>query len=389
MSERMTRHPSTVADWNDDRRTARLHATRLGHQWQKFGRTRRFLAAVALGTVPLLLAGGQYWVHDVQPERERLALTQPQIHEVYDAQSPADHDTAVVDLVGLGNKDATDTARTLSSYDRIGRVWAVQYDNGGIDTKVISELIATRAADEGIDNIVLSGHSMGGVVALEVAQHIYQDTDANLIGVVLDCTPVDLHAVRAGSRDSGEDMLRWIGWLPGARESRTMRLLVETAARQSRFLDTKSDWYPHVDVDEFRDVIDEVLTEKVLSEDVASNGLIESQFKTIVASGAIDNLKSLAAETDDKPRPGIVFVRPRAGWKDPVVDVDYTQKILVEQSGGTDGALLVAKLDGTGHANPNQQPVAYNEAIVGRILPFLQPILDEVSVTSDAAGGRR
>jgi hypothetical protein len=168
-----------------------------------------------------------------------------------------------------------------------------------------------------------------------------------------------------------------------------MRLLVETAARQSRFLDTKSDWYPHVDVDEFRDVVDEVLTEKVLSEDVASNGLIESQFKTIVASGAIDNLKSLAVETEDKPRPGIVFVRPRAGWKDAVVDVDYTQKILVEQSGGTDGTLLVAKLDGTGHANPNQQPVAYNEAIVGRILPFLQPILDEVSVTSDVAGGRR
>ncbi len=207
--------------------------------------------------------------------------------------------------------------------------------------------------------------------------------------MVLDCTPVDLHAVRAGSRDSGEDMLRWIGWLPGARESRTMRVLVETAARQSRFLDTKSDWYPHVDVDEFRDVLDEVLTEKVLSEDVASNGLIESQFKTIVASGAIDNLKSLAVESDDKPRPGIVFVRPRAGWKDPVVDVDYTQKILVEQSGGTDGALLVAKLDGTGHANPNQQPVVYNEAIVKRILPFLRTTLDEVSVTSDASGGRR
>ena len=82
-------------------------------------------------------------------------------------------------------------------------------------------------------------------------------------------------------------------------------------------------------------------------------------------------------------------MRPRAGWKDAVVDVDYTQKILVEQSGGTDGALLVAKLDGTGHANPNQQPVVYNEAIVKRILPFLRTTLDEVSVTSDASGGRR
>jgi hypothetical protein len=120
----------------------------------------------------------------------------------------------------------------------------------------------------------------------------------------------------------------------------------------------------------------------VFSDDAASNGLIESQFTVIVASGAIDNLKSLAVERDGKPLPAVVFVRPRDGRFDPVVDVDYTQRILVEQSGGVDGTLLVAKLDGIGHANPIQQPAAYNAAIENRIAPFLRPLLSSPPVST-------
>ncbi|MCQ4121747.1 alpha/beta fold hydrolase [Rhodococcus tibetensis] len=375
MQQYVPRPPSTVGDWSDARRKMQLRRSRPGHAWRRFGRTRRALMWLGLSMVPVLIVGGQYWIEDVQPERERLALTQPAVHAVYDAKNPADRRTAVVDLVGLGNVDATATARSLSAYTGLGQVWAVEYDNSGIDTKVISDLIVDHAAATGTDNLILSGHSMGGVVALEVAQHIYEDTGTLLAGVVLDCTPVDLHAVRGDMRDAGEDMLRWVGWLPGARESRSLRVVVETAARKDRFLDSRDSWFPRVDLSALGRVFGEVLRDKVLSEDAASNGLIESQFKVIVASGAIDNLKSLATERDGKPLPAVVFVRPRDGRFDPVVDVDYTQRILVEQSGGVDGTLLVAKLDGIGHANPIQQPAAYNAAIENRIEPFLREIL--------------
>ena len=243
--------------------------------------------------VPALCAGSVYWVHDVLPEQARLATTQPQIHSVYDAQHPSEQNTAVVELVGLGNLDATRTASSLPALSHIGQVWAVRYDNSGIDTKVISTLIRAQAREQGVDAVVLSGHSMGGVIALEVADHLYRDTDLTVDAVILDCTPLDLHAVRAQSRDAGENLLRWIGWIPGARESRVLRLLVETAARQDRFVD-HSTWYPRIDPAELREVLREVLRDKILSRRAASNGLIESQFTVIVASGAIDNLNALA-----------------------------------------------------------------------------------------------
>ncbi|MEE2033511.1 alpha/beta hydrolase [Rhodococcus chondri] len=363
--------PCSAGDWDDSRRRHRLRDTRLGKHWGRFRRTRRFLAYGLLATVPLFAVYTQYWAWDVAPMREQLSRTHPQLHQVYDAGRRADSDTAVVDLVGLGNLDATETATALPAFGDIGRVWAVEYDNGGIDTAVISRMIVERADRSGVESVVLTGHSMGGIIALEVAQHLYQDTYLEVLGVVLDCTPLDLHAVRADSRDAGEDLLRWIGWLPGARESRSLRILVEIAARKDRFVLPSDRWYRRIDTAELNTVLDEVLRDKIFSTDAASNGLIESQFRAIVASGATDNLKALAAPRDDKPRPAVVFLRPRYGPNDNVVDVDYSQRILVDRSGGPDGTLLVSKLDHIGHANPIQRPEVYNEAITDRIAPFL------------------
>ncbi|MCD2117846.1 MULTISPECIES: alpha/beta fold hydrolase [Rhodococcus] len=363
--------PCTADDWDDGRRRRRLRDTRAGHHWVRFGRLRRALARTAVAALPLVALFTQYWAWDVAPVRERLALTQPQLHPIHDAATREDRDTAVVDLVGLGNLDATETATALPALSELGQVWAVEYDNSGLDTAVVSRLIRERAAWSGIENIVLTGHSMGGIIALEVAQHLYQDTDLEVTGVILDCTPLDLHAVRADARDAGEDLLRWIGWLPGARESRSMRMLVEVVARMDRFVLPSDRWYRRIDTEELHDVAVEVLHDKIFSTDAASNGLIESQFRAIVASGAIDNLRALADERDDKIRPAIAFLRPRNAVNDNVVDVEYSHRILIDQSGGVDGTLLVSKLDRTGHANPIQAPAEYNTAITNRVVPFV------------------
>ncbi|SNT08730.1 alpha/beta fold hydrolase [Rhodococcoides kyotonense] len=358
--------------WDDRLRRDRLARTRLGHDWIVLGRTRRALLRLSLALIPVLIVVGQYWVHDVAPEQRRLASTSPQLNQVFDAADPADRATAVVDMVGLGNVDAAPTAVSLPTFDRIGRVWALRYDNRGIDTKVISDLIAERAATARVDNVVLVGHSMGGVVALEVAQHLYEDSGVRLTGIVLDCTPLDLHAVRSDSRDAGENLLRWIGWLPGARESRTLRTVVEMAARSDRFVDLHSSWYPRIEWSNAVDAFDEVLRDKILNRSAASNGFIESQFRTIVASGALDNLDALTRPVRGKPSPAVVFMRPSIGRADAVVDVDYSQSILFERVGGSDGQLRVVRMSGTGHANPRQEPETYNAAVVSRVLPFLE-----------------
>lgn len=331
-------------------------------------------------------AFAQYWNVDVLPERDRLALTRPEVYEVFDSADPDKRYTAVVDLVGLGSLDAGPTAAALPSLAAIGRVWVVKYDNGGIDTQVISRIIAERADQEGIDNLFVAGHSMGGVVALEVAEHIHQETDINLIGVLLDCTPVSLHAVRSDKRDTGENMLRWMGWVPGARESRSLRFLVEMGARRDRFWDLYSPGWK-VDPVEFVDAVAEVLHDKLLSRNAASNGLIEAQFKVIVASGAVDNLEALAEPHDDKRRPMIVYLRPRRALDDDVVDVEYTEQVLTEETAGPQGLLLVVRMRNTGHANPIQRSLDYNAAIADNVAPFLLRIDDTGSQQDSEQSG--
>lgn len=356
--------------WDDRLRRERLTQTRLGHDWIVLGRTRRALLRLSLALVPLLIVVGEYWTHDVAPEQRRLAATTPSVTQVYDAADAVGENTAVVSMVGLGNVDAAPTATALPTFDRIGRVWALRYDNRGIDTRVISHLVAERAATAGVENVVLVGHSMGGVVALEVAQHLYEDSDLRVTGVVLDSTPLDLHAVRSNGRDAGENLLRWIGWLPGARESRTLRTVVEMAARSDRFVDLHTTWYPRVQWADAVDAFDEVLRDKILNRSAASNGFVESQFKVIVASGALDNLDALTDPVPGKPMPGIVLMRPAFGEADEVVDIDYSQSILFDRIGAT-GQLKVVRMIGTGHANPRQEPESYNAAVVARVLPFL------------------
>ncbi|MFE6864324.1 alpha/beta fold hydrolase [Nocardia sp. NPDC057668] len=374
-------HPSTRAEYDDARRRARLRETRLGRGWG-----RRARIGLRLSLIPLVLLGifAQYWWLDVTPERVRLAHTEPAVIPISGPSNPRVADTAVFDLVGLGVLDATDTARALPSLAGLGSVWAVRYDNSGIDTKVIADLIVKVTDAAHVPNVVLTGHSMGGVIALEVAEHIYTESEHRVLAVILDCTPVDLHAVRAESRSQGENLARWTGWIPGARESRLLRFAVETYARHERF---SGGGRYGIRFDRLGKVLDEVLHDKILETDTASNGLIEAQFRAIVAGGAIDDLRTLTEPVPGEQRPAIVFIRPRAASRDPIVDVEYSHRVLIEHAGGVNGTLLVVTTRKTRHANPIQQPEEYNDVIEHQIVPFVHRVQRDAAaapVTPDA-----
>ncbi len=378
------RHPSTVADYDDARRRARLSGTRAGHRWPTLGRISRLLLRLALVPTILLILFAQYLRYDVAPEQARLARTDPAVLPIASPVNPDRRDTAVFDLVGLGSLDASDTARALPSLRNLGSVWAVRYDNTGIDTKVISDLVIRVTEAANIHNLVLVGHSMGGVIALEIAKHIHTSSSRTLAGVILDCTPVNLAAVRPESRDQGEELLRWFGWLPGIRESRILRLLAETYSRHDQFIDKRSH-PPGIRADALRRTVTDVLRQKIFNTDAASNGLIEDQFKAIVASGAVDDLRALAKPADRKPRPAVVFIRPHNPYRDTVVDDTYTHRVLIDTVGGVDGTLMVALTRTTGHADPRQRPREYNTVIAQQVVPFIALVHSEQTGGADRA----
>ncbi|WP_067573394.1 alpha/beta fold hydrolase [Nocardia acidivorans] len=361
--------PSTASEYDDRRRQARLRESRLGREWVDWRRTRLIILRGSL--IPLVLLGlfAQYLAWDVMPERTRLARTEPAVMSIAGPSTPQAADTAVFDLVGLGVLDAGDTARALPSLSKLGSVWAVRYDNAGIDTKVIADLIVKVTEASKARNVILAGHSMGGVIALEIAKHLHTGSDRRVLAVILDCTPVDLHAVRPEARDQGEEMMRWTGWIPGARESRLLRFTVEMYARHENFMGGGRYGFR---ADRLREAAKNVLHDKIFNTDTASNGLIEAQFKAIVAGGAIDDLQALSKPANGKPRPAIVFIRPHDAYRDPIVDVDYSHRVLIEQSGGINGSLLVVTTRTTAHANPIQRPQEYNTVIEQQVVPFIR-----------------
>ncbi|MFE3195360.1 alpha/beta fold hydrolase [Nocardia sp. NPDC059240] len=363
-------HPSGVAEYDDRRRRELLRATRPSSGWVRWRRTRLMLLRLSLIPLVTLGAFAEYLGADVLPEQDRLARTEPAVLPIAGPSDPQAGDTAVFDLVGLGVLDASDTARALPSLRKLGSVWAVRYDQTGIDTKVIADLIVKVTDAAKVSNVVLAGHSMGGVIALEIAKHLHTGSTKRVQAVILDCTPVDLDAVRPEARDQGEEMLRWMGWVPGARESRLLRLVVETYARHDRFVGGRY----VIRGAEFRSALKDVLRDKILNTDAASNGLIEAQFKAIVAGGAVDDLKALAKPAAGKPRPAIVFIRPHNPFDDPTVDVAYSHKVLIDQVGGVDGTLLVVTTHTTGHANPIERPQEYNMVIANQVVPFVRQI---------------
>src|SRR5690606_33456646 len=133
MSPLDDRHPSTVTDWDGARRRARLAETRPGHNWTTLRRTRLALSRGGVVVLVVLVGMVQYWARDVAPERARLAGTEPSLLPISAPADPGDWDTAVVDMVGLGGLNASDTAEALPALSTMGVVWAIRYDNRGID----------------------------------------------------------------------------------------------------------------------------------------------------------------------------------------------------------------------------------------------------------------
>src|SRR5664279_3363510 len=134
--------------------------------------------AMILGTVVLGIIAA-YGV-DVMHGKEALAQTSASVTEDYEATDPQNRDTAIVDLAGLGGLNAANLTEALQpAYAEHADGWAVRYYNEGIDAQDIADKLIEKAKNQGVTKIGLVGHSMGGLVALEVAKRIYE-SDSSL-----------------------------------------------------------------------------------------------------------------------------------------------------------------------------------------------------------------
>jgi pimeloyl-ACP methyl ester carboxylesterase len=328
---------------------------------------RRLLCKLAVAGLLIVDVSTVTYDVDIAIADAQLAGAEASIVDVYDSASAEHNDTMVAVMAGLGNRNSFATARALETYNQMGSVASIDYDNKGIDPKVIADLIINKAKAEGKTSLVLDGHSMGGLVATAVAAYIYDgDSGLKVKAVILDCTPVNYDAVQDGQRTTADTMLNAASHLKKITRSHIARFIVEMAARRSNYFSTAT---MEIDPRAMLSSIEQVVRDKFLSPDAASGMLIGSQLGMIVDANIADNLRTLGSTETGRTPPIIFFEQPSDVFNDPVVKDNYSRKFLQDLTTKYGERFSTLYTDG-GHANPIQAPDTYNAvaAIIGVVV---------------------
>lgn len=375
----------TIRDWTAVRRVREdlllTEELQDGDTEPKQMRLRHKLAKAALYGMVIPAAITGVYSADVAAVQGQLKDTHPVIRIIDQPNSPDDAHRMVTGINGLGTTSARNVMNALP-YETFGLETALEYDKKGIDTTIIKNKVKEFALTHDIDQIVLSGHSMGGDVALEVASLLHIDPEAPEVSdIILDCTPPNLSAVQDDERRAGDAMLTAISNIPGHRNSRILRGTGEMASRYDRYVDPGNGNPLLGRMIDLSDFFEEVVTVKndKLSPDAGSLGLIEDQLRVIVGDGADESLERMSKAMPDKRIPRVHYLLPHDSDSDGTVKVDKAVDIIVKSALVHDIPVKVYRLPpGTGHANPAQRPEQYSYVLNKKIIPIIRDQYDEI-----------
>ncbi|MBC7546791.1 hypothetical protein H7171_03540 [Candidatus Saccharibacteria bacterium] len=315
---------------------------------------------------------------DVSIVDRQLAETHASLTSVYKASSPEHQDTMVVVMAGLGNRSAYPTASALPTYDRMGDVEAVTYDNKGVDPESIAALVVQKATLEGKKSVILDGHSMGGLVAAAVAATIYGgDSGLKVKAVIADCTPGSPNDVRESQRTIGDVLSDMASAFKGSLESRPLRFVLEMAARHKKYININE---MSLNLSATLQNTREIVHDKFLSPDAASGVLVDSQYGMIRNANIANNLRTLGKADNGKVPPIIFFQQPTNVANDTIVYDDRSREGLKKLTTENNLQFYVFYTDPVegGHANPTEARDTYNKiaASIGLIvngIPQMNP----------------
>lgn len=356
------------ANWNEAR----------GRTKDGWPRVRRVLGATALGTALVSGILTSHYTADVLNTKERLKEAKPVIEIISRPNNPADAHRLIMGIGGFGTTDARSAMEALP-YETIGIEASLAYDQRGIDTTAIKDSLKEFAHAHDIDEIVLSGHSMGGDIALEVASLLYEDDTAPSVSdIILDCTPPNLSAVQAEKIDAGDKMNELTKPLPGHRSSTYLKAIGEMASRNERYIEKQEGRLPTgVDVRSFGREIISVKREKMSPED-GTVGLALDQYREIVADGAEASFRRMSTITYAKRTPRIHFLRPHEASSDTTVRIERAQELFVEYGARYHVPVTVHILEpGTWHASPGQTPRQYQALVTKDVLPSIRKTYED------------
>lgn len=348
----------------------------------------------SLYVVSTLSADIQQGIHS---GKERVASDTAQIHSVHDyvgsEQHLAAHATVV--LTGLGTKDATETAATITAHQEVGSVYAIEYGNQDLDTTEIAALTTQQMQQDGIDYISFDGYSMGGPIALDIANKIEEhDSDLTIVSVILNSSPAGEHGLSQTSQQSLLALESVLSLHEDLVYYEKGQILMELIARNDRYINqTQCDQAVGVDVHsltEFsfngrryafdrEDFMHELtqIQQKISGPKTADANLIYNQAR-VLKLNITEKIEKLNEDTM------VVYTRSRNAEDDGVVNVEasaHTVKI-ASQAHARSYKIIREHIR---HANPVEQQDEYNSMIRHHIQPSITHHLAGQATTTQKA----
>ncbi|MEO8691656.1 MAG: hypothetical protein ABI397_02615 [Candidatus Saccharimonas sp.] len=321
------------------------------------------VAGVAATTVEAPIKADQ-WVGDhlLWPS------TGVETHEVAMNRSekyPSNSGTFVFE--GFAEKNATAIAEALfGSLQADGHVYAIEYDNHGIDVNDIVESILVKIDKDQLKEMSFYGRSMGGDVALLVASELLKRRPAlSIKSIILDCTPSSIDAVRGwdkGLIESGEKISKKLDLVGGP----TLRMAIELphSPQAAEFIKLKPA-APYVDVSAMVKRFNNLYKWKINSKST-SNRILFSQLGIIMSMDIHATFAELSKLTEHQAvPPSIIEIRPKNSNQDEMVLNDVSEEEFRSASNKLRMHFYVVNLVGKEirHADPRASRTKYNTVL--------------------------
>lgn len=326
----------------------------------------RGLIGVALGTEILggtLLADGYTQIYE-------LSQTQPSITEVAKNTNPADADTAFVVAIGFGGLNSEREAEEYAPYLRhLGRVWALNYDDDGIDYRQLTKVVAKKADTEGVTEIDFIGDSIGNAHELAIAPELlegdYGITD--IPAFIINSGPSGVDALHNKYIQEGKEQATLHKLFPIASKGKLARWGVEMYIRHNQYM---SGSLPVAFV-KACGMTATIYNDTITSPVAASNQLLNSEFEAFASTDQEEQIKALGKFEQEHHRAKTSWYYLGAA-NDYIVNTNYASNEYakyIEEAGFS--PLTKEMVPGIIHGEPWDTPKIY-ERIFSRLLPWIK-----------------
>lgn len=353
---------------------------------EKLRRRGKAILAGAIISTDLLYGG---LTIDGLIQEQELLHTEPSIIDVTDEQiSPDRPDTATVFALGFGGLTAEDVASGLSAeFSQQGEVWALHYDNKGINIHKLVEVIIAKAKEEGVTKLSFYGISIGGVIELAIAEEIitgdYGITD--IPAFTFDSTPINEDVLKSSYAEEGA-LQRDLHEIFGIRaRGKIARWAVEMYLNRDRYWIEDRQFNKEMDfLTAFIKTSNMVIKNTILSPEAASNQLLNSAYLEFSSLNAEDLINSIGEFQEDNNRPKTTWTYI-GGPGDYIVDTKESSEQfgeIISEAGFAD--MQVALVPGIIHGLPLRTPEIYQETLDTVIPNMNQAIVYQNSLVADS-----